>query len=104
MLAFGITLLLVRNDPRAADTVNSAEVSHIEENRFENTNLIPKNGPESPYRNYRYWLTMVMYLGTNIPFYGLVTWLPLYLKDQRHISFGMVGLILTWPTPCRSSS
>ena len=95
VLAFGITLLLVRNDPRAADTVNSAEVSLIEENRFENTDLIPKNGPESPYRNYRYWLTMLMYLGTNIPFYGLVTWLPLYLKDQRHISFGMVGLILT---------
>jgi hypothetical protein len=36
-----------------------------------------------------------MYLGTNIPFYGLVTWLPLCLKEQRHISFGMVGLILT---------
>ena len=45
MLAFGITLLLVRNDPRAADTVNSAEVSLIEENRFENTDFIPKNGP-----------------------------------------------------------
>jgi cyanate permease len=38
---------------------------------------------------------MLMYLGTNIPFYGLVTWLPLYLREQRHISFGMVGLILT---------
>jgi cyanate permease len=65
------------------------------QDRFENTKLIPKAGPQSPYRNYRYWLTMVMYLGTNIPFYGLVTWLPLYLKEQRHISFGMVGLILT---------
>jgi cyanate permease len=36
-----------------------------------------------------------MYLGTNIPFYGLVTWLPLYLKDQRHITYGTVGLVLT---------
>jgi MFS family permease len=95
VLAFGVTLLLIRDDPRSASTIASAEVSHIEENRFENTTLIPKSGPESPYRNYRYWLTMVMYLGTNIPFYGLVTWLPLYLKDQRHISFGMVGVILT---------
>ena len=95
VLAFGVSLLLIRDDPRSAATVGSAEVTHIEENRFENTRLIPKAGPDSPYRNYRYWLTMVMYLGTNIPFYGLVTWLPLYLRDQRHISFGMVGVILT---------
>jgi MFS family permease len=95
VLAFGVTLLLIRDDPRSATAIGSAEVTHIEENRFENTQLIPKAGPQSPYRNYRYWLTMVMYLGTNIPFYGLVTWLPLYLKEQRHISFGMVGLILT---------
>ena len=95
VLAFGVSLLLIRDDPRGSTAVGSAEVSHIEENRFENTKLIPKDGPRSPYRNYRYWLTMVMYLGTNIPFYGLVTWLPLYLKDQRHISFGMVGVILT---------
>ena len=95
VLAFGVSLLLIRDDPRSAATVGSAEVTHIEENRFENTRLIPKAGPDSPYRNYRYWLTMVMYLGTNIPFYGLVTWLPLYLKEQRHISFGMVGVILT---------
>lgn len=95
VLAFGVSLLLIRDDPRSAATVGSAEVTHIEENRFENTRLIPKAGPDSPYRNYRYWLTMVMYLGTNIPFYGLVTWLPLYLREQRHISFGMVGVILT---------
>src|SRR5580704_2859929 len=94
-LAFGVTLLLIRDDPRGATAVGSAEVTHIEENRFENTTLIPKAGPQSPYRNYRYWLTMVMYLGTNIPFYGLVTWLPLYLWEQRHIRFGMVGVILT---------
>ncbi len=95
VLAFGVTLLFIRNNPRDTTTVRSAEVIHIEENRFETTTLIPKNGPESPYRNYRYWVTMLMYLGTNIPFYGLVTWLPLYLKEQRHISFGMVGGILT---------
>ena len=95
VLAFGITLLLIRDDPRSASTIASAEVSHIEENRFENTDLIPKLGSDSPYRNYRYWLTMLMYLGTNIPFYGLVTWLPLYLKEERHVSFGMVGVILT---------
>jgi MFS family permease len=95
VLAFGITLLLVRNDPRGATAVRSAEVTLIEDNRLENTTLIPKRGARSPYRNYRYWLTMLMYLGTNIPFYGLVTWLPLYLRDERHISFGEVGVILT---------
>jgi MFS family permease len=95
VLAFGLTLALVHDDPRATDVISTTEVTHIESNRFETTKLIPRNGPESPYRNYRYWLTMLMYLGTNIPFYGLVTWLPTFLKDQRHISFGVVGIILT---------
>jgi MFS family permease len=95
VLAFGLTLLLVHDDPRDASVVSSGEVDHIERNRFEATELIPKNGPESPFRNYRYWLTMLMYLGTNIPFYGLVTWLPVFLREQRHVDFGMVGVILT---------
>lgn len=94
VLAFGLSLLLIRNDPRAAD-VKADEVRHIEDNRYETTTLIPKKGPESPYRNYRYWLTMLMYLGGNIPFYGLVTWLPTFLKEQRHLDFGVVGGILT---------
>jgi MFS family permease len=95
VLAFGVTLLFIRNDPRQTGDVAVGEVDHIESNRFENTKLIPRNGPDSPFRNYRYWLTMLMYLGTNIPFYGLVTWLPTFLKEQRHLTFGVVGLILT---------
>lgn len=95
VLAFGMTLLFVHDDPRAAESVSTVEVDHIEKNRFETTKLIPKNGPESPFRNYRYWLTMLMYLGSNIPFYGLVTWLPTFLKEQRHLDFGVVGIILT---------
>lgn len=95
VLAFGLTLLLIRDDPRDTSVVSETEVDHIEANRYENTDLIPKRGPESPFRNYRYWLTMLMYLGTNIPFYGLVTWLPTFLKEQRHLTFGVVGVILT---------
>jgi MFS family permease len=95
VLAFGLTLALVHDDPRATDVVSTTEVEHIEQNRFETTALLPKRGPESPYRNYRYWLTMLMYLGSNIPFYGLVTWLPVFLREQRHLTFGVVGMILT---------
>ena len=96
VLAFGLTLLLVHDDPRDTRAVSSIEVSHIERNRFETTDLIPKNGPESPFRNYRYWLTMLMYLGSNVPFYGLVTWLPVFLREHRHLDFGVVGVILTF--------
>jgi MFS family permease len=95
VLAFGLTLALVRDDPRKADSVDGSEVEHITSNQFETTRLLPKNGPDSPFRNYRYWLTMLIYLGTNIPFYGLVTWLPTFLRDQRHLDFGVVGWILT---------
>lgn len=95
VLAFGLTLLLIRDDPRDAAVVSEGEVDHIEANRYESTDLIPKKGPRSPFRNYRYWLTMLMYLGGNIPFYGLVTWLPTFLKEQRHLTFDVVGVILT---------
>jgi MFS family permease len=95
VLAFGLTMLFVHDDPRESATVSTGEVSHIESNRFETTKLIPKRGPDSPFRNYRYWLTMLMYLGSNIPFYGLVTWLPTFLRHQRHLDFGVVGIILT---------
>jgi len=95
VLAFGLTFALVHDDPRVADDVDTGEVEHIVANQFENTELLPKKGPESPFRNYRYWLTMLIYLGTNIPFYGLVTWLPTFLRDQRHLNFGVVGWILT---------
>jgi MFS family permease len=95
ILAFGLTFLFVHDNPRVATSVSSGEVDHIEKNLFETTRLIPKRGPDSPYRNYRYWLTMLMYLGSNIPFYGLVTWLPTFLREQRHLDFGVVGVILT---------
>jgi MFS family permease len=95
VLAFGMTLLFVHDDPTERETISTGEVDHIVSNQYENTDLIPKNGPDSPFRNYRYWLTMLMYLGTNIPFYGLVTWLPTFLKEQRHLHFGVVGAILT---------
>lgn len=95
VLAFGLTLALVHDDPRAAGSVESGEVEHIVSNQYESTELLPKHGPDSPFRNYRYWLTMLIYLGTNIPFYGLVTWLPTFLREQRHLDFGVVGWILT---------
>jgi len=95
VLAFGLTLAFVHDDPRAADGVERGEVEHIVSNQYESTELLPKKGPESPFRNYRYWLTMLIYLGTNIPFYGLITWLPTFLRDQRHLDFGVVGWILT---------
>ena len=95
VLAFGMTLALVHDRPRVAGDVADGEIAHIERNLFENTGLIPKRGPDSPFRNYRYWLTMLIYLGTNIPFYGLVTWLPTFLRQERHLDFGVVGGILT---------
>lgn len=95
VLAFGMTLALVHDSPRVANDVDTGEVEHIERNLFETTKLIPKKGPDSPLRNYRYWLTMLIYMGTNIPFYGLISWLPSFLRQERHLDFGVVGWILT---------
>ncbi|WP_037577980.1 MFS transporter [Phaeacidiphilus oryzae] len=95
LFAFGVVLALLQNRPDEVKGVSEEERRHIEAGRFESTTVIPKRGPDSPFRNYRYWLTMLMYVGTNGPFYGLVTWVPLYLRSERHVQLGDIGLVLT---------
>ncbi|WP_127355009.1 MFS transporter [Actinacidiphila soli] len=93
--AFLVVLVLLQDRPDPDRGISEAEVRHIVEGRFESTTVVPKRGPESPFRNYRYWLTMLMYIGTNAPFYGLVTWVPLYLQQERHVKLSDIGLLLT---------
>lgn len=95
VFAFFIVLVFLQDRPETAANVSREEVEHIEADRFETTTAVPKHGPSSPFRNYRYWLTMLMYVGTNAPFYGLVTWVPLYLKDARHVTLANIGIVLT---------
>lgn len=95
VFGFGMSLVLLRDDPKNVSTINEAELQHIEENTWEQTDLIPKKGAENPFANYRYWLTMLMYIGTTGPFYGIVAWLPKYLTNARHIHFGAMGTIMT---------
>ncbi len=95
LFAFLVVLVLLQDRPDPAKGVSEAEVRHIVEDRFETTTAVPRRGPDSPFRNYRYWLTMLMYIGTSAPFYGLVTWVPLYLQQERHVKLGDIGLLLT---------
>jgi MFS family permease len=95
VFAFCVVLTLLQDRPDPAKGVSEEEVQHIVEGRFETTTVVPKHGPDSPFRNYRYWLTMLMYIGTNAPFYGLVTWVPLYLQQKRHVELGDIGIVLT---------
>jgi MFS family permease len=95
LFAFLVVLALLQDRPDRAKGMSEAELRHIEEGRFETTTAVPKHGPDSPFRNYRYWLTMLMYIGTNAPFYGLVTWVPLYLREERHVRLGDIGVVLT---------
>ncbi|GAA3097417.1 MFS transporter [Pseudonocardia yunnanensis] len=95
VFAFCVVLALLQDQPEKAHGVSAEEVNHIVEGRFESTTVVPKRGPESPFRNYRYWLTMLMYVGTNAPFYGLVTWAPLYLQQERHVELSDIGIVLT---------
>ncbi|WP_188332399.1 MFS transporter [Alicyclobacillus suci] len=95
VFGFGFTLFLIQDYPSKTSGISQEELERIERDLYENTNYIPKKGPDSPFRNYRYWLTMLMYLGGNIPFYGVVTWLPSYLSQGRHVPFTEMGFILT---------
>ena len=47
--------------------------------------------------NYRYWLLVMWYAGMTCIFWGLVSWVPSYLKDARHFSWTQMGWMSSLP-------
>lgn len=47
--------------------------------------------------NYRYWLLVIWYVAMTSVFWGLVSWVPSYLKEARHFSWTQMGWMASLP-------
>lgn len=50
--------------------------------------------------NYRYWVLVMWYAAMTCIFWGLVSWVPSYLKEARHFSWAQMGWMSSLPFLC----
>ncbi len=53
----------------------------------------PSESALAPFRRFDYWLLLVTGSLSNVIVFGLLTWLPTYLSNARHVDFASLG---TW--------
>ncbi|HWR05961.1 MFS transporter [Sporomusa sp.] len=91
-----------KDTPRESEKVNALELEYIEEG------LAKENAPAGdkqsflqrvkPFAlNYRYWLLVFWYVCLQFMFWGLVSWLPTYLKSARNFSWTEMGWMASLP-------
>lgn len=88
--------------PRQHKSINEAELRHIESGMESapNTKAVKPTLKErlKPFiSNYRYWLLVAWYLSLQCMYWGLITWLPSYLRSARGFSWSEMGLLASLP-------
>lgn len=88
--------------PRQHGSINEAEVRHIEAGQEapisasnEKPTLMERLRPFVS--NYRYWLLVLWYLSLQCMYWGLITWLPSYLRSARGFSWSEMGMLASLP-------
>ena len=81
----------VADTPRQAKGINAAELAHIEAGQEQAPASAEEKIPvavrfKAFAGNYRYWLLVFWYLCLQCMYWGLITWLPSYLKTARGFS------------------
>ena len=87
--------------PRQHKSINAAELSLIEDGQETpgpKAEAIPLKTRLSGFAgNYRYWLLVFWYLCLQCMYWGLITWLPSYLKTARNFSWQEMGWLASLP-------
>jgi sugar phosphate permease len=90
--------------PRKHKRVNAVELQHIEEGLAKEAQRIEPGTGESFRKNislvctdYRVWLSIIIATTNNSVYWGLVTWLPTYLKSARGFSWAAMGILSSMP-------
>ena len=87
--------------PRQHKSINAAELSLIEDGQETpgpKAETIPLKTRLSGFAgNYRYWLLVFWYLCLQCMYWGLITWLPSYLKTARNFSWQEMGWLASLP-------
>jgi sugar phosphate permease len=91
-----MAVLLVRDTPQQHPAVNNAEVDLIHAGAIETNDDAPGRilkGVKSVWRNHRFWLITIAISSNAIFFWGWSSWLPTYLKTERHFTFSTSGYL-----------
>ena len=103
----------VADTPRQAKGINAAELAHIEAGQEQAPASAEEKIPvavrfKAFAGNYRYWLLVFWYLCLQCMYWGLITWLPSYLKTARGFSWSEMGWLASLPFVlsifCKASS
>lgn len=93
------------DSPREHKSINQAEIDYIEAG-IGKEDIAKENGSFFTLlqknfslitANKMYWVMVVYYCIHNIVWWGLMTWLPTYLKNERGFSWGEMGLLASLP-------
>lgn len=90
--------------PSSHKKVNKMELKHIEDGlarEVKNTEVKEKLSfleRVKPFStNYKYWLLVCWYMSLQFMYWGLVSWLPAYLKTSRGFSWAEMGWLASLP-------
>jgi len=91
--------------PRQCKFINNAEIAYIEKGQEAESSNGPKPGFKALLRenlhllkgNPLFWMLVVYYSVHNIVYWGLLTWLPAYLKSARGFSWSEMGIWASLP-------
>ena len=87
--------------PRQHKSINKAELAHIEEGQevsATNEVALPLSQRLKGFiGNYQFWLLVFWYLCLQCMYWGLITWLPSYLKSARGFSWSEMGWLASLP-------
>lgn len=93
-----------KDTPREHKKVNAAELQHIEEGlaqELKNKDVLVKESVLSRLKlfvfNYRYWLLVCWYASLQMMYWGLIAWLPTYLKSTKGFSWTEMGWLASLP-------
>jgi ACS family D-galactonate transporter-like MFS transporter len=86
----------IRDNPGEHPSTNEAEARYIErkhakEDEFLTANQVGRMNFAGFLRFRSFWGMLLGWVGFNLVFYGLVTWAPNYLAQERHLSLAGVG-------------
>ena len=93
--------------PSSSKKINAAELKHIEDGLAQETNNNQSGKKHSfwdrvkPFStNYKYWLLVCWYMSLQFIYWGLVSWLPAYLKTSRGFTWNEMGWLASLPFIC----
>lgn len=84
----------IRNTPHEHPMIDPSEASYIEKSLEEENRGVTASSRGNLFRYFKFpsfWAMCIGWLGFDVVFYGLLSWVPTYLTKYRHIPFALSG-------------